>query len=58
MANSLLISLSGTAQIAPTQWLNWNTGVQYQIGAQTPQRKVDSLDALMRTPIAPLGKIL
>ena len=56
VANSLLISLSGTGQIAPAQWLNWNTGVQYQIGAQTPQRRVDSLDAMMRTPIAPLGK--
>ena len=57
VANSLLISLSGTGQIAPAQWLNWATGVQYQIGAQTPQRKIDSLDALMRTPIAAVGKI-
>ncbi len=57
VANSLLISLSGTGQIAPAQWLNWATGVQYQIGAQTPQRKIDSLDAMMRTPIAPVGKI-
>jgi len=56
VANSLLISLSGSSQIAATQWLNWNTGVQYQIGAQTPQRKIDSLDALMRTPIAAVGK--
>jgi len=56
VANSLLISLSGTSQIAPAQWLNWNTGVQYQIGAQTPQRKIDSLDAMLRTPIAPLGR--
>ncbi|HTA45436.1 MAG TPA: efflux RND transporter permease subunit [Bryobacteraceae bacterium] len=58
VANSLLISLSGTGQIAPAQWLNWDTGVQYQIGAQTPQRKIDSLDALMRTPIAPVGKFI
>ncbi|HXE04372.1 MAG TPA: efflux RND transporter permease subunit, partial [Bryobacteraceae bacterium] len=57
VASSLLISLSGTGQIAPAQWLNWATGVQYQIGAQTPQRKIDSLDALMRTPIAPVGKV-
>jgi multidrug efflux pump subunit AcrB len=56
VANSLLISLSGTSQIAPAQWLNWDTGVQYQIGAQTPQRKIDSLDALMRTPIASVGR--
>ena len=57
VANSLLISLSGTSQIAAAQWLNWDTGVQYQIGAQTPQRKIDSLDALMRTPIAPRGQV-
>jgi multidrug efflux pump subunit AcrB len=57
VASSLLISLSGTGQIAPAQWLNWATGIQYQIGAQTPQRKIDSLDALMRTPIAPVGKV-
>jgi multidrug efflux pump subunit AcrB len=56
VANSLLISLSGTSQIAPAQWLNWDTGIQYFIGAQTPQRKIDSLDALMRTPISALGK--
>src|ERR1700689_4786639 len=57
VANSLLISLSGTSKIAPAQWLNWATGVQYQIGAQTPQRNIDSLDALMRTPVAPAAKL-
>jgi multidrug efflux pump subunit AcrB len=56
VANSLLISLSGTSQIAPAMWLNWDTGIQYFIGAQTPQRKIDSMDALMRTPITTLGK--
>src|ERR1019366_4185720 len=57
VASSLLISLSGTSQIAPAQWLNWASGIQYQIGPQTPQRKIDSLDALMRTPISAVGKI-
>src|SRR5580693_3285942 len=56
VTNSLLISLSGSSQIAPAQWLNWANGVQYQISVQTPQRKIDTLDALMQTPIAPLGK--
>jgi multidrug efflux pump subunit AcrB len=55
VTQSLLISLSGSSQIAPAQWLNWANGVQYQIGVQTPQRKIDSLDALMRTPIASVG---
>ena len=55
VSNSLLISLSGSGQIAPTQWMNWTTGVNYNITVQTPQHRLDSLDALMRTPIAPLA---
>jgi multidrug efflux pump subunit AcrB len=55
VSNSLMISLSGSGQVAPNQWLNWDTGVNYQIGVQTPQRSVDSLDALLKTPISPIG---
>ncbi|HXJ40986.1 MAG TPA: efflux RND transporter permease subunit, partial [Bryobacteraceae bacterium] len=55
VSNSMLISLSGSGQIAPTQWMNWATGVNYQVAVQTPQRRIDTLDALMRTPIAPLS---
>ena len=51
VANSVMISLSGTGQIAPTQWLNWATGVNYNVSVQTPQYRIDSLDALMRTPV-------
>ena len=52
VANSMLISLSGSGQVAPNQWLNWANGVSYQILVQTPQYKIDSVDALMRTPVA------
>jgi multidrug efflux pump subunit AcrB len=52
VSNSLLISLSGNGQISPGFWLNWGTGVQYGVTVQTPQRRIDSLDALMRTPIS------
>ncbi len=52
VANSLLISLSGSGQVAPNQWLNWQNGVNYQILVQTPQYKIDSVDALMRTPVS------
>ncbi len=52
VANSMLISLSGSGQVAPTQWLNWNNGVNYQVTVQTPQYKLNSLDALLRTPIS------
>jgi multidrug efflux pump subunit AcrB len=55
VSNSLLISLSGSGQIAPTQWMNWVNGVNYNITVQTPQHRINSLDALMRTPISPLA---
>jgi len=51
VTSSMLISLSGNSQIAPSYWMNWANGVQYNIGVQTPQYKVDSLDALLRTPV-------
>jgi CzcA family heavy metal efflux pump len=51
VSNSLLISLSGSGQVAPNQWLNPQNGVGYFITVQTPQYKLDSLDALMHTPI-------
>ncbi len=52
-ANALLVSLSSSGQVAPTQWLDWKTGVSYFVAVQTPQYKMDSMAALMRTPITP-----
>jgi len=51
VSSSLLISLTGSGQIAPTQWLDWRTGVSYFVAVQTPQYRLDSMAALMRTPI-------
>ncbi len=59
VSNSLLISLSSNGQIAPNEWLNWDNGVSYGMAVQTPQYRVDSLAALMRTPIsAPLANMV
>ena len=59
VSNSLLISLSSSGQVQPNEWLNWNTGVSYFMAVQTPQYRMDSVDALMRTPIAaPMGSVL
>jgi multidrug efflux pump subunit AcrB len=55
VANSLLISLSSSGQVAPNQWLNPVTGVNYQVVVQTPQYRVDSFEDLGRTPIAAPG---
>lgn len=51
VANSMFISLSSSGQTSPNQWLNPANGVSYQITVQTPQYRIDSFDALKRTPI-------
>jgi multidrug efflux pump subunit AcrB len=51
VANSMLISLSSSGQVAPNQWLNPANGVTYQVAVQTPQSRIDSLDAMSRTPV-------
>jgi multidrug efflux pump subunit AcrB len=53
VANSVLISLSASGQIAPNQWLNPYNGVSYGVNVQTPQYRIDSFDALQRTPVTP-----
>jgi multidrug efflux pump subunit AcrB len=54
VATSVLISLTGSGQIAPTQWLDYRSGVSYFVTVQTPQRNLDTLDSVMRTPISVL----
>jgi multidrug efflux pump subunit AcrB len=52
VTSSMLISLSGSGQVAPNYWMNWDNGVNYSIGVQTPQYRIDGLDALLRTPVS------
>jgi multidrug efflux pump subunit AcrB len=51
VAQNLLVSLSGSFQTAPTFWLNPENGVTYNVAIQTPEYRVDSLQALMNTPV-------
>ena len=51
VAQSTLISLTGTGQTAPNEWLNPLNGVNYQVVVQTPIYRIDSLQALARTPV-------
>ncbi len=51
VTNSLVTTLSGSGQVAPTFWLNPRNGVSYPIVVQTPQYRADSLSALEGTPI-------
>jgi multidrug efflux pump subunit AcrB len=52
MADSVSLSLSGSGVASLNFWLNYTNGVSYQVIAQTPQRRVHSMDDLERTPIA------
>jgi multidrug efflux pump subunit AcrB len=51
VANATLISLTGTGQTAPNEWLNPLNGVNYQIVTQTPIYRISSLPDMGRTPI-------
>ena len=55
VANTLLTSLSSSSQTAPNYWLNPENGVSYFVAVQTPQYKMDSIDALQSTPITASG---
>ena len=51
VAQSVLISLSGSFQTAPNFWLNPRNGVTYPIAIQSPQYRMTSLQDLMNTPV-------
>jgi multidrug efflux pump subunit AcrB len=51
IANDLLLTLSGSGQIAPTFWLNPETGLQYPLVTQAPQYLMTSLDDLQNMPV-------
>ena len=51
VAQSVLISLSGSFQTAPNFWLDRKNGVTYSVAVQSPQYRVTSLDDLVNTPV-------
>src|SRR5262249_34965766 len=62
VAQNLLVSLSGSFQTNPTFWLNPENGVTYSVAVQTPEYRMDSLPALLNTPVnaprAPAPQVL
>jgi multidrug efflux pump subunit AcrB len=54
VASDLLVSLASGAVVSPSYWLD-KRGIQYLVAVQTPQREVDSIDALATTPISTGG---
>ncbi len=48
---SVLVSLSGTTQVAPNYWVNPQNRINYVLAVQTPPDRVATVSALMSTPI-------
>ena len=55
VADSVMNSLSGSLQITPMFFLNYNNGVNYNLVAQTPQYRMQSLQDLENIPISASG---
>ena len=51
VANSLLVTLSGSIQVQPNFWLNTENGVSYPVVAQMPQYRVDTMSDLLNVPV-------
>src|SRR6202041_1275528 len=52
IANSVLISLSGSFQVTPMFYLNTKNGVNYNLVTQTPQYDIQSRQDLQNIPIS------
>lgn len=55
VTQSLVVSLAGSSQVAPTYWLNPDSGVSYSIVMQTPQYQLDTLADLANQPLSGPG---
>jgi len=51
VANSVLLSLSGSGQVQPTYWTDPKIGVQYLVNIRAPEYRMDSLSALNSMPV-------
>jgi CzcA family heavy metal efflux pump len=51
VSDNVLLSLSGSGQVAPNFWLDPQTGVEYPVIVQVPQYRMRNIDALERTTV-------
>ena len=52
IANNLNVSLSSSEQVSPNFWTDPSNGIPYYLVVQTPQYWVDSMTALINTPVS------
>ncbi len=51
VSDNVLLSLSGSGQVAPNFWLDPKTGVEYPVIVQVPQYRLHNLDTLEQTTV-------
>jgi CzcA family heavy metal efflux pump len=51
VANSLLVSLSGSGQVQPNYWVDPRMGISYLVETRTPTYKLDSIAAIQGLPL-------
>ncbi len=52
VAQNVLVSLSSSFQTTPSFWLNPKNGVSYNVAVMSPQYRIDSMQALLNTPVS------
>lgn len=54
VANSVLVSLSGSGQIQPNYWVDPKMGISYLVETRTPVYKLDNVDSINGLPLTTL----
>jgi multidrug efflux pump subunit AcrB len=52
IATNINVSLSSSVQVSPNFWTDPKSGIPYYLAVQTPEYRVDSLNALGNTPVS------
>jgi multidrug efflux pump subunit AcrB len=52
VATNINVSLSSSVQVSPNFWTDPTSGIPYYLAVQTPEYKVNSLNALGNTPVS------
>jgi multidrug efflux pump subunit AcrB len=52
VATNINVSLSSSVQVSPNFWTDLSSGIPYYLAVQTPEHKVNSLNALANTPVS------
>ena len=52
VATNINVSLSSSVQVSPNFWTDLSSGIPYYLAVQTPERLVNSLNALGNTPVS------